>query len=574
MGAQATAQTDRSVSAARLLPIALAIVALAWAVATLDRWTTDDAFISFRYAQNLVEGQGLVFNEGERVEAYSNFLWTLWIAAGLRLGAAAESWTYYWGALFYLGSIGLLVLNHALLRRRLNLAPWLIPLAALGAAAHTDWSVFATCGLETALFGFLLLAGYLIVVWRIDSPAWLAGAGLMLGLASLTRPEGILPALIVGCFVLLQGRPRIKSALSYGVPFAVVFLAFLIWRHGYYGEWLPNTFWAKSAYRSWYTQGWHYVALYFERYWPLLGAPLFWIIAAIGGRLREFKGSVLLPQTALAAALALTYTLYVVRVGGDFMFARFLIPVTPFYLLLLESGWIVVFSRWRIQGLSVVAVVLAGLLLTPAPVSGTAWRHGIANEREYYSGQRVAGFERKAEVLARYFEDLPVRVAFYGDEARVVYRARFSQAFECHSCLTEPRAAHGRLDERRRPGHEKLASPRYLIQDRKVQITFSPVPQQELGIGRYIPDVIVKFGDGVTGQLLRWDAALVAELERRGAQVPPFMRMLDAYIAQMGRFEDERVAADYERFKRFYFDPVGDPEREAAFRRRLESRSP
>ena len=59
--------------------------------------------------------------------------------------------------------------------------------------------------------------------------------------------------------------------------------------------------------------------------------------------------------------------------------------------------------------------------------------------------------------------------------------------------------------------------------------------------------------------------------KRRGAQVPPFMHMLDAYIAQMDGFEDKRVAVDYERFKRFYFDPVGDPEREAAFRRRLET---
>ena len=49
--------------------------------------TQDDAFISFRYAQNLVEGHGLVYNIGERVEGYTNFLWTIlfapFIGAGL-----------------------------------------------------------------------------------------------------------------------------------------------------------------------------------------------------------------------------------------------------------------------------------------------------------------------------------------------------------------------------------------------------------------------------------------------------------------------------------------------------------
>ena len=40
----------------------------------------DDAFISFRYSQHLAEGHGLVFNVGEKVEGYSNFLWVVLVA--------------------------------------------------------------------------------------------------------------------------------------------------------------------------------------------------------------------------------------------------------------------------------------------------------------------------------------------------------------------------------------------------------------------------------------------------------------------------------------------------------------
>lgn len=42
---------------------------------------TDDAFISFRYACNLLEGHGLVFNPGEYVKGHSNFLWVLELSA-------------------------------------------------------------------------------------------------------------------------------------------------------------------------------------------------------------------------------------------------------------------------------------------------------------------------------------------------------------------------------------------------------------------------------------------------------------------------------------------------------------
>ena len=53
---------------------------LAW-LASVAWFLTDDAFISFRYTRNLLEGHGLVFNPGERVEGYTNFLWILELAA-------------------------------------------------------------------------------------------------------------------------------------------------------------------------------------------------------------------------------------------------------------------------------------------------------------------------------------------------------------------------------------------------------------------------------------------------------------------------------------------------------------
>ena len=75
---------------------------LAW-LTSVAWFLTDDAFISFRYVRNLLEGHGLVFNPGEYVEGYTNFLWILELAAlwglfGLRPEQAAP-----WLSIAYTG---------------------------------------------------------------------------------------------------------------------------------------------------------------------------------------------------------------------------------------------------------------------------------------------------------------------------------------------------------------------------------------------------------------------------------------------------------------------------------------
>ncbi len=79
----------------RMPAIGLVIAAfLLWIVVAgrvLGEWQMDDAFISYRYASNLVHGYGLVYNPGEPVEGYTNFLWTLMSAAAIRVGWNPQS---------------------------------------------------------------------------------------------------------------------------------------------------------------------------------------------------------------------------------------------------------------------------------------------------------------------------------------------------------------------------------------------------------------------------------------------------------------------------------------------------
>jgi hypothetical protein len=57
------------------------------------RSPSDDAFISLRYAKHFAEGHGLVYNPGERVEGYTNFLWTVWLSVAYR--GVAHLWIGY-----------------------------------------------------------------------------------------------------------------------------------------------------------------------------------------------------------------------------------------------------------------------------------------------------------------------------------------------------------------------------------------------------------------------------------------------------------------------------------------------
>src|SRR5215831_17241797 len=102
-------------ASARLLLGVIAVLALGVAHIYYLRFVCDDAFISYRYAANLAHGRGLVFNPGERVEGYTNFLWVVLCSALIRLGVPPEA-----GAIWLSGAAALATVaaGMAHLRRR------------------------------------------------------------------------------------------------------------------------------------------------------------------------------------------------------------------------------------------------------------------------------------------------------------------------------------------------------------------------------------------------------------------------------------------------------------------------
>jgi len=541
-------------------------------------WITDDAYISFRYARNLVDGLGLVFNAGERVEGYTNLLWTLWCAGAIRLGIDPRPWSLFWGIAAFGASIALLALNHSALRRALRISAFSLPLAAAIAALHGEWVLYATGGLETAWFTLLALVGFVLLAGTGECSGRRAvAAGVVFALASLTRPDGVIFAFLGGLFVIWDAATSHRSwpgaAARYAAGFVTLWLPVTLWRVGYYGDFFPNTYYAKSAYLSWISQGWIYVRLFFFKYWILLPAlPLAWFAVARWKQTAAEHGQrLLLRQTLLASVFVLGYTAYVIKVGGDFMFGRFLVPTVPFLALLLDLSLIRLAIRRPWLQIGAGAGVLLALTTGPAPVRGMTVVHGIADEPSHYGAEYVEQIDRGAPIIERYLRGLDVGVAFTGSEARLMFEADVPRALECETGLTDRTIARQTLPERGRVGHEKHATLEYVVRERKAHLAFKPYTLEVIGARGRLPFRPILFDGGLRGFLLHWDPDVMRELKRRGARFEDFPTDLDRVIAGLDRLEPEAIAQIFEGAKLFYFDHVDDPRRRAAFETRLRN---
>jgi hypothetical protein len=270
----------------------------------------DDAGISLAYARVAAAGEGLRLTPlSPRVEAYSNPLWTLWLALGFLLRAArgdGASFALLSGALC--GALAVFVIGLVPSRLRGDsplpldaLAPWLL-------ALDTTYACWNGAGLESGAFALVLALSMLL----IDSSA------TPLGLLPLLRPEG---PLYVAALALLRGRRLLR--LRWWVFVLAPFLAWLIFRLVYYGQWFPNAYYAKHG---WDYGGTRYLTEWFLNdrwHWALLACPIaLWI-----PRLR---------RTFLVAALpALAAVAFILISRGDWMSEhRFVAHALPAVALL------------------------------------------------------------------------------------------------------------------------------------------------------------------------------------------------------------------------------------------------
>lgn len=570
---------------------ALAVVILAlglWA-AYVVRWYCDDIFITLRYAQQFLAGNGFVYNVGERVEGYTHFLWLVIITALERVGLDPVRVSVYGGLVSYLATIG--VLLAASWRMAPRRASFVFPFAALALVANYECNIWATSGMETFFFAFLLaLAFWLYFFSTGRERVRVTATSLCLVLAGMTRPDGLLIYAVAGAFLALRAvfalaRRRdvaqaVRDVALFAAPLVVVYAPYVAWKVSFYGSFFPNTYYAKSAYLSYYSEGFYFVWLYF------LGHPtsaLFMLCVpplVVAWRRRTADRS---DTAALVAFVAVVVYLvvFVARVGGGFMYPRFVIPMLPFVYFLIEwSARRFLARRGRIRVallvLVVVGIATGETMLRNHVLFDTTGgeltfrdRRGIIDEHLYYTQVYPLKKDRlEGELLRSYFEDLDATVVLRG-QACFGYFAGFRTCIE-NSGLTDSTIAHQQLEERGRIGHEKSPTYEYLLQ-RGANFTFSRRPYKDREYR--VVNFLLPGGIRVSADMITYDTDLMNQLRWRMGREISFVRFddyLDRYIAEeIDRKSHDELAADYAEFKEFYFDRNPDSVHERPFLDRL-----
>jgi hypothetical protein len=594
----------------------------------------DDAYISLRYAENFVAGHGLVYNEGEYVEGYTNFLWTILVSLFMWLTPVEAP------LIAVLGSMAAFALNlWVVWRIGLKIAPpfhrhaFAVPIAVGLLAVQNIFTDYGTTGLETAFASLMVNLGVLALVSGDNAKAsfW---AGFWWIMATLTRPDHAV-FYAVGSIVVFGvwigptwharksglrtiWREGLRPMATYAAPFAI-WLLYSAWKLHYYGELLPNTYYAKSAYMTYYEQGVAYAAAFH------LSSHL-WIVVALLVLLWPWRAPSNIPGRrfmAFAIPAILLYEWYVVRVGGDFMEGRFYVTLIPLLLLAgeqlvhefsltraarklaleqLRAARAARVERLKSLGvpptsaaeappaepapakhrapLAVGAILLVGCMAASAigirliGPRQSLWH--LTDETTYYPIVRWSPIviDHANYRVGVILEDIHDGLVSQGVEQQPILATGAIGLLGYYSKmplvdrlgLTDATVAHREITKRGRPGHEKWATAKYLT-ERGVHF------RRGGGYASWFKtNATIRWGPSTGGRrwfILWYDRELMNAIRAAYPDVwfSDFEIYIDKYIARLPHTNYKKARKEYGLFKRYYFNHNEDPERLEAFKR-------
>ena len=314
--------------------------------------TTDDPFITYRYAANLLAGHGPVFNIGARVEGFSSPLHLLLMTVLLKLGPSVD--ILFKAKLLGLGLAALALWQTGRLARAVGLSANEGLLAQVLVAVNNNFALAAVNGMETTLALCLVLGSVQAFGREAAGRGGVSSAGLLF-LALLARPDaaGLFAVLFaLRLFLTVRGRLPWWDALGWASVFLLPAAALLLARLAYYGQIVPNTYYAKQVTPQYAALwgplyllhplspvrvAWDYLRLpvpLWSTQWQALGTVVFWGLALTGCVRRNAGGwGIILPAVVLAQVA------FVLHFGGDWMPGlRFLVPVLPLLAVLQVLG--------------------------------------------------------------------------------------------------------------------------------------------------------------------------------------------------------------------------------------------
>ena len=332
-------------------------------------WGADDAYITYRYAQNLAEGHGLVFNPGERVEGYTSLLHVLLLTPVYAL--AGDQGIYAWAVVL---NLIFMILALAVFYRhvRQRAGPEQAGLAAVLFGASPLLWLMGAIGMETSLLLLLQL-----LLWAqveglteesgVRTRGSRAGFLLTVLLLVLARADGFLMPAAAAVYLLLRGRRR-DAALAGGVTVSGL-LAVGLWRILYYGHLFPNTYYVKVS--GPLLERWQFGARMLREIVmdgallvALLAFLAVWVLALRGsGTDASRAGAWRSRLPGFGAFFGILWPLYFIHVGGDVYKERFLVVLIPLGLACLLA-----YAAPRMTRGALVFVVLLVLMIQLRPL--------------------------------------------------------------------------------------------------------------------------------------------------------------------------------------------------------------
>lgn len=302
----------------------------------------DDAMISMRYAWNLAHGSGLVWNEGVRVEGFTNLLMTLYMSLGAAVfgKGAAVLFIQFSGIGFMLGVayFTMKVAGEALRNSESGGVGFIETLSFAAALFYYPLAYWSLMGMETGMLAALLLSATWYALHVDDSPRFAPALPVLMGLAFLTRQDALIPISLLMLYraaAVLKGKGGIDVVLKEAALFGAFVASLTLFRWYYYGEIVPNTYLLKMgsvplALRL--KNGVRFVLPFIAS----VSLPI--VVALLGVALNFHRKSLLL------IALFLSSVGYQIWIGGDpWPYWRITSPFVPLlFVLCIGGAWNVV----------------------------------------------------------------------------------------------------------------------------------------------------------------------------------------------------------------------------------------
>jgi len=346
--------------------------------------TVDDAFITFRYARNLIAGHGFVFNLGEHVLGTTTPLYTIYLAI---VGKTGLDFILVGKLTNIVADTAGVALLFVVVSRAYNrLVAWVVALFVLVSPYNLQ---FSASGMETGIYTFLIL----LVIYLYELGQWklmvLVGGGVV-----LVRPDGLIALVVIAIFWLVDGKD-LKAGMKYAFLTGLVILPWFIFATWYFGSPIPQSVTAKAlTYRSSVHMEWLYnLWIIFSQRGGLGGFLIILVLLVTGGV------SVLLRPTLRPLRIYLIWMVLYIATFTFFQSGRFgwyYSPIMPTFFTFVVLGGAEWFNQTkRFSSMTLITqsnlryVFVGALFLAIVATSGISVYNSWQNAHKYVAYEKI-----------------------------------------------------------------------------------------------------------------------------------------------------------------------------------------